>query len=159
MQLLPTKMSFVTVGLGAFVLLVTAICVFTYHTTFTSVKVLIGVGLLLFSVFFVFIVLKHYDSMHLFSIYLKWSTRMFLDRKLSILYVPIFFLFFLGFVGIMIWEFTGFWTSGNTEFNPHTQIYHELTGTFPAAMTFFMIVQAIWGLSFIKEACKFKFYF
>lgn len=73
-----------------------------------------------------------------------------MDRKLTIIYVFIFFVLLLGFIGIMIWEFTGFWSAGNIKFDPSYQIYHELSGVFPTVMTFFMFVQLIWGLSFIK---------
>ena len=72
------------------------------------------------------------------------------NRLLSILYILIFFVFLLGFIAIMVWEFTGFWTAGNLRYNPANQIYHELYGVFPTVMTFFMAVQLIWGLSFIK---------
>lgn len=62
--------------------------------------------------------------MKLYSIYLKWSTKMYNDRKLSITYILLFFAILLGFIGIMIWEFTGFWSAGNINFDPNTQIYH-----------------------------------
>lgn len=75
---------------------------------------------------------------------------MFLDRKLSILYIIIFFVILVAFVAIMIWEFTGFWSGGKITFDPTTRIYHELTGTLPTLMTFLMFAQLIWGLSFVK---------
>jgi hypothetical protein len=75
-------------------------------------------------------------------------------RILSILYIVIFFIFLVGFIAIMVWEFTGFWTAGHLRYDPANQIYHELYGSFPTAMTFFMAIQTIWGLSFIKEACN-----
>lgn len=81
------------------------------------------------------------------------------DRILSVIYILIFMVFLAGFISIMVWEFTGFWTAGSLLYEPSNQIYHELYGTFPTVMTFFMIVQAIWGLSFIIEACKFLFNF
>lgn len=84
---------------------------------------------------------------------------MFKSRILSAVYILAFILILAGFIGMMVWEFTGFWTAGHLKYDPSNQIYHELYGTFPTIMTFFMIVQTIWGLAFIKEACNFYFKF
>jgi hypothetical protein len=149
-QVLANKITIVTVALGTIVLLATSIAIFTYNTHHTNAKILIGLVLLALVIFFVFTVWKHWDSMELFAIYLKWSTKMFRARILSIAYILIFFILLAGFIAIMVWEFTGFWTSGNIRYNPENQIYHELYGVFPTIMTFFMVVQLIWGLSFIK---------
>lgn len=67
---------------------------------------------------------KHLDSMKLYAIYLRCSTTMFIDRKLSILYIVIFFVALIGFLAIMVWEFTGFWSAGNISFDPSSRIYH-----------------------------------
>lgn len=102
-QFLASKMNYIVVGLGMVVLLVTIICVFTYKTELENLKISVGTVLTLILIFFAVTVYKHFDSMKLYSIYLKWSTKMFNDRKLSVIYVFIFFAILLGFIGIMIW--------------------------------------------------------
>lgn len=96
-------MSFIAVALGSLLLLATTICVFIYKTHHTGTKVIAGIMLLLLLIFFVLTVYKHYDSMHLYAVYLKWSTKMFLDRKLSIIYIPIFLILLTGFIFILVW--------------------------------------------------------
>jgi hypothetical protein len=143
-------MNFVAVGLGMLVLLITTIAVFTYSTQYTKMKIFIGIVLLLLFIFFGLTIYKHYDSLSLHSIYLKWSTKMLVDRKLTILYIPIFMLLLVGFIFMIVGEFAGFWSAAHLNFDPHTQIYHELSGVYSSIMSFFLIVQFIWGLSFVK---------
>lgn len=152
-QVIPVIMNFAAVALGMATLLATAICVLTYETNLISFKIIIAIILLILFVFFVLTIYKHFDSLYLHSIYLKWSTTMCDDRKLSILYIPIFILILSAFIGIMIWEFIGFWSAGNIEYDSSYQIYHELSGIYPTIMSIFMIIQLVWGLSFIKESC------
>lgn len=157
-QLIPLIMNFVVVALGMAMLLIIVICVFTYDTDLVKFKIFIAIFMLVLFVFFALTIYKHFASLYLHSIYLKWSTVMCANRKMSIFYIPIFICIVVGFTAIMIWEFTGFWTAGSINYDPNYQIYHELSGAYPTVMSFFMVIQLIWGLSFIKEACIYTFY-
>jgi phosphate/sulfate permease len=143
-------MNYIVLALGILTLLAASICVFTYSTTHSTVKLLIGICLLLILVFLLLEAFKHRDSLKLHAIYLKWSTKLFDDRKLSVVYILIFIVILAGFIGLTIFEFTGFWTAGHLSFDPNHQVYHEIYGVFPTVMSFFLIVQIIWGLTFIK---------
>lgn len=143
-------MNFVAVGLGMLVLLITTIAVFTYSTQYIKLKIFIGIVLLLLFIFFGLTIYKHYDSLYLHSIYLKWSTKMLVDRKLTVVYIPIFLVVLIGFIIMIVLEFSGIWTAGKLNFDPTTQVYHELSGVYSTIMSFFLVVQFIWGLSFIK---------
>ena len=117
-QLIPHKMAFIAVGAGMVILLIAAIVVLTYKTDFVKTKILIGVLMLLLLVFSILTIIKHKNSLYLYAIYLKWSTKAAKDRKLTVIYILIFMLILLAFCLLIIFEFTGFWTSGDLEFNP-----------------------------------------
>ena len=58
------------------------------------------------------------------AIFLNYSTKMMSERCLTFLYIPIFFVFIIGFAVILVLEFTAFWTSGNVTFDGSTNLYH-----------------------------------
>ena len=84
---------------------------------------------------------------------------MLVDRKLTVVYIPIFLVVLIGFIVMIVMEFSGIWTAGKLKFDPNTQVYHELSGVYSTIMSFFLVVQFIWGLSFIKLACNHIFLF
>jgi ABC-type sulfate transport system permease subunit len=63
----------------------------------------------------------------------------------------------LGFVIVIVLEFTAFWTTGNLIFNPEISLFHEPQGGWPIFLTILLAIQALWGLSFLKMACNFLF--
>jgi hypothetical protein len=60
-----------------------------------------------------------------------------------------------GFIGLVLFEFAGFWTNGRTIFIPAEYVYYQLYGiTVSPLVTAALGVQFIWGAGFLKESCK-----
>jgi hypothetical protein len=79
-QFLPKIMNFIVSIGGILMLIAIIICVFLYKTDFTAIKISLGVLLLFLLLLSSLTIIKHWNSVSLYSIYLKWSTKMFLDR-------------------------------------------------------------------------------
>lgn len=149
-QFFPTKMIYIGTIAGFIMLLAAIICLAFYQTHHTTVKVIVLILMIGLLIFAVLSTCKNPNSLRMHSIFLKWSTVVLKDRILTTLYIPLFMLILAMFIGLLIFEFTGFWTGGNIDFDPHYNIYHELSGVFPTIMTVILVVQMIWGLSFVK---------
>ena len=85
------------------------------------------------------------------SIFLNYATKMICDRCSTLFYIPIFLVILVGFVVILVMEFTAFWTSGEVKFEGSDKaLYYTINGAGPIVLMIFLIIQGIWGLSFIK---------
>lgn len=51
-------------------------------------------------------------------------------------------------------EYRAFWASGEASFNKEN-LYYEVSGTKVKVLSALLVIQLLWGLSFIKEACKY----
>lgn len=149
-QFLPKGMNYVSVVVGGIIIVITAICLFFYNTQQTILKVVAGIALILLFLLIIMTVFKNRDSWRMHGIFLSHSTRIIKQRPLTILYIPIFFLMLVGFAFIVVLEFWSYWSSGTVTFDNETSLFHELEGFFPLLISIFLIIQTIWGLSFIK---------
>lgn len=89
------------------------------------------------------------------AIFLTYATRLIRQRPLTVLYIPIFFIILMAFATILVLEFWSYWSSGTVTFDGEKSLFHELEGFFPLLLSIFLIIQTVWGLSFIKESCTF----
>ena len=101
-QFLPKIMNYAAVILGGVIILVTAIILFFYPTNISGLKILAGLILLLFLLLIIFTIFKNTDSWRMHSIFLKHSTHAIKQRKLTILYIPLFFIILVAFVTILV---------------------------------------------------------
>jgi hypothetical protein len=55
------------------------------------------------------------------------------------------------FIGLVLFEFAGFWTAGRTIFLPAEYVYYQLNGlSVSALVTVVLAIQFIWGAGFLK---------
>jgi NADH:ubiquinone oxidoreductase subunit 6 (subunit J) len=109
---------------GLVMLLAAIICLAfyqTHHTTTKFIILIVMIGLLIFAALSTW---KNPNSLRMHSIFLKWSTVVLKDRILSAIYIPLFMLILAMFIGLLIFEFTGFWTGESVDFDPNFNIYH-----------------------------------
>ena len=154
-QLLPKIMNYAAVFVGCIIIFATIICVFTYNTPQTSLKNLAGVVLIIILIVILLTVCKNRDSWRMHAIFLKYATYMIKSRPGTLAYIPIFFAILVCFVIIVVLEFTAFWTTGTIVFDHTKSLYHTFTGFLPVFLSILLIIQTIWGLTFIKESCTF----
>jgi hypothetical protein len=65
-------------------------------------------------------------------------------------YIPVFIAFLTGFLFMIIYEFRSFWAGGQISFDPNQSVFYEFTGAGPIVLTVFLVIQGIWGFSFLK---------
>lgn len=112
-QFFPTKVIYIGTILGLLMLLASIICVILYKTNHTKAKIVILVILVLLFLFSLLTTWKNPNSLRMHSIFLKWATVMVKNRILTVLYIPIFMIVLTLFICLLVFEFTGFWTSGH----------------------------------------------
>ena len=116
-QCLPTFMNYAAVALGMVIILASAICVFLYRTSQHTAKLVLASCLIFVLLIILMTICKNNDSWRMHAIFLSYSTKMVKDRGVTIFYIPIFFIFLVGFIAILVLEFTAFWSAGNTSFD------------------------------------------
>lgn len=78
------------------------------------------------------------------------------DEKCTVfLYIPLFLVLSAAFLILLVWEFKSFWGGGNLNFDREKSVFWEYEGAGSTILTVLLVIQAIWGFSFLKEACKF----
>lgn len=143
-------MNYAAVIVGCLIILATIICVFTYNTTETGVKNFTGIVLVIILVVILLTVCKNRDSWRMHAIFLKYATYVIKARLSTLIFIPIFFVFLVLFAMILVLEFTAFWTTGQIYFDSEKNLYHTTSGFWPTFLTVLLVVQAIWGLTFLK---------
>ncbi len=81
------------------------------------------------------------------------ATEVFKENFLLILYVPIFWVFFIGLVALIGFEVLAFKSIGDLVFEPEDPYLttNGFLGNLLAALAF---IEFYWGVFFLKEACK-----
>lgn len=110
-------MNYAAVALGMIIILASAVCVFLYRTSQTTVKTVMAICLIFVLLIVLLTICKNNDSWRMHAIFLSHSTKMISDRGATIFYIPIFFVFLIGFIAILVLEFTAYWSSGTTSFD------------------------------------------
>jgi hypothetical protein len=64
-------------------------------------------------------------------------------------FIPIFLAIFILFVIIIVWELKSLWSSAAISFSPD-EVYYEFQSGSTTFLTVLIMIQFIWGLSFIK---------
>lgn len=154
-QCFPKHMNKFAVLASLLVILAFTILVLLYNSSpaFAVYKyVVMGILLFLFIVLLANFI-KYRKAFELQAIFLNEATKMLSKRKLTFAYIPLFILIFVAFVILLVLEFGAFWGGGHLEFNAQKSVFYEFHATGSIIATVFIAIQALWGLSFIKEAC------
>lgn len=149
-QLFPQKMNRGAIFVGLFITLVMMIFVAVYPEGHIGERLLFVLLLLLLFVPTVISILKFRSSEKYYEIYLRHSTLMVLkDNLIVLLYIPIFTAILVLFLVIIILEARSFWSSAPLHFD-RNQVYYTLAPGATTTWTTIVVIQALWGLSFIK---------
>jgi Plasma-membrane choline transporter len=65
----------------------------------------------------------------------------------------VFVVLLLGLTALCGFQVLAYWSSSNMQLNPNS-VYYRPNGGFAVFMTVLNIIEFIWGLSFLKEACN-----
>jgi hypothetical protein len=136
--------------LGSLVILALAICMFAYYWSDTGKWVLASLLLVLF-----FIIAlsscKNRRALDMNGVFLDAAAKMLRSSKwTSFLYIPLFMAFLTGFIFLIIYEFRSFWAGGNIKFDANESIFYQFNSPGPIVLSVFLVIQAIWGFSFLK---------
>lgn len=154
-QCWPKFMNKAVIMLGSLVILALAICMFTYHYDAYGK---IFVAILLLVLFFIIVLssCKNRRCVDMNGVFLSNASQMLGTSKcLTFLYIPLFILLLVGFIFLVIYEFRSFWAGGDLSFDAESSIFWEFSSVGPIILSVFLAIQVVWGLSFLKEACKY----
>lgn len=152
-QCFPAFMNYFTLVLGCIAILISAVCVFLYRTSQHPIKEIIAAVLLCILLIILLTICKNTDSWRMHSIFLSYSTKMISHRCTTLFYIPIFAVILVAFIAMLVLEFTAFWSYGTVTFSKHN-VYQEIRSPTGIVLSMVLVVQGVWGLTFIKEACK-----
>lgn len=151
-QLIPMAMNYFSVIIGLIIMFTVLIITFLYPSS-RALKICVLTILLLMIIMIIFIVVQNKGNLKYHAVFLKYSARMVADRPGVIVYILIFMAALFLFVFIVLVELRAFWSSGKLVFDMNN-IYYEFTPKTTIIWTCVVAVQAIWGISFLKEACN-----
>ena len=149
-QFLPRIMNFVAVIAGLILMIALMICIALYDTDYTKSKWAVFVVLLILVVVTVGTVFFNWNGWSVHGLFLDEATKMVCDRLEALLYIPLFLIMATGFVFLLLFEFRSFWMHGTLNFDPEASLFWTLNGVGPVILTVLWVIQAIWGLSFLK---------
>lgn len=140
--------------LSLLVILALAICMFTYYSD-ASGKIPIAIILLVTFLVIAIGVFRNRNSIRMNGVWMTKATDMLAHAKCgTFIFIPLFIAFLVGFIFLIILEFRAFWTGSSLHFDREGSIFWEFDSTGPIILCVFLIIQSIWGLSFLKEACN-----
>lgn len=149
-------MNYAIVGLAVLALIIVTIKTFAFQTTIHTIKHLIGFFFIFILVLLLISLYKNSISLKIHAILLNYGSQMIKERWLIIIYIIIYSVMFVLFIGLVLFQFAGYWTGGRTIFIPAQFVYYQLRGlTVSTGVTIVLAIQFVWGAGFLKQSCKF----
>jgi hypothetical protein len=119
-------MNYTAVFLGLILMVAAAVCLSFYKTNQNSAKWVLIIIIIVLFIFIVISFCKSPQSLRMHGTFLSYSTKMVGERKPVILYIPLFLILMIFFLGLAALEFAGYWTVGNVTFDPAVSLYYKL---------------------------------
>lgn len=149
-QCIPKIMNKAVIILAFLVVLALSICAFTYYHDNTG-RIIIGVLVLLTFIIIILSTCKNRRSLEMNGVFLDNATKMLRSDKWgTFFYIPLFIALLTCFILLIVYEFRSFWAGGSLAFDANKSLFWEFNSPGPIILSSFMIVQIIWGLSFLK---------
>lgn len=101
-QFFPKGMNYAAVILGWLAILASAICLFTYNTSENIFRTIVGLLLILILIIIAVTFIKNQASLKIHGIFLNYSTKFIKDRPITLAYIPLFLLFLVAFITIVV---------------------------------------------------------
>jgi uncharacterized membrane protein len=149
---LPRQIIWVTVIGSLVVLLGLAVMLYAYKTT-NNTKIIISVLLALLWVVIAVSIWMYRKQITLSGIFLDEGTKFTANKPASAFYILLFLALSLGFFFMLIYEYSGLVSMGTPSFSQDA-LYYEVNKRGLWATWIVLGVQLIWGIFFLKEACK-----
>lgn len=153
-QCCPRVMNRVAVVVGALALIAFTASIILYPSNIPSGFRWTAFGITVFLLLIMICTFaKYWQVWGLNGIFLDFGTK-FACHRLYIFVLPILFLAMgVAFYFFEILQYRSFWSFGELRFDPTVDLYHHVKNpTKNLLLTFFQIIQIIWGTMFLKEA-------
>lgn len=122
-QFFPKQVNKYIIYVGAGMLFILVICIWTYPTDYVKSKVVVGLvfmGVLLILVLTVWLYRKAVEAN---GVFLHQATKLIAELPIILVNIPVFIGILILFQYIMILELNSIWTHGNLLFNPTDSLY------------------------------------
>ena len=154
-QCWPKFMNKAVIVLASLIILALVICMFAYHYGAYG-KIFVAIVLLILFFLIILSSCKNRRCVDMNGVFLSNASQMLGTSKcLTFFYIPLFIVLLTGFIFLVIYEFRSYWAGGSLHFDADSSIFWEFNSAGPIVLTVFLAIQVVWGLSFLKEACKF----
>ena len=150
---MPSKMTYITLIFGALIIVVTGVFVMVFPKTHMIPRIVFAAILLLALIAVFFSWKNNRSTLKFFVRFVDYSTEIVSNNKLLIIYIPLFLGILVVFMLGIGFELKCLWSSTEVEFSKENVFY-----TFKGQTTLWSVlvfIQAVWGLAWIKEACKY----
>lgn len=111
-------MNYTTTPLAALVILFSAILIFGFSTSENALRTAAGCIFLLVLLLLIVSVYKNSISIRIHAILLKQASSLVSSQLVLVLYVLFYLLLLVLFIGLVMFEFVGFWSNGRKIFLP-----------------------------------------
>jgi hypothetical protein len=154
-QFFPRMMNKLSVVLGLVFMCVMLLLVVVYPRGNVAVRVVVAVVLLLLVGIVGLGAFRSKACLDMHGVFLYHATQLVKQNIKIIVFVPIFLVVFSLFIVVILWELKSLWSSAPLIFSEEKVYYSFKSGSTTLA-TVVIFLQFLWGLSFIKESCKFR---
>lgn len=151
-HLFSRQIIWVTVIGSLVVLLALAVVLFAYKTT-NNTKIIISTLLALLWIVIAVSIWLYRKQITLSAIFLDEGTKFTANKPSSAFYIILFLALSLGFFFMLIHEYTGLVSMGEPSFSKDA-LYYVVNKNGLWATWVVLGIQLIWGIFFLKEACK-----
>lgn len=147
-------MNRVAVVVGALALIAFAITVILYPSNISSgFRWVVFIIALIFVLVMVCTFAKYWPAWGLNGIFLEFGTKFTRARPYTFVLPIVFLGLGVAFYFFQILQYRSFWAFGDLRFDPAVDLYHHIKNpTKNLILSFFQIIQIIWGTMFLKES-------
>ena len=144
-------MNYIVLPLSFVTLIFSIVLVGTFSTNQGAFKTSLFVSLIVIAVVMALSFFRTLYSIKLHFILLKTSANVASWRKSIFYFIPLSLTFLILLIGMVLFEFLGYWSNGRKIFLPAEYLYYQIHGfSFSTGVLILLVVQLLWGLSFVK---------
>ena len=151
-QCCPRIMNRVSVIVGVLALIAFTVTIILYPSNISPIFRWVAFAVaILFVLIMVCTFAKYFSVWGLNGVFLEFGTK-FICARLYLFVLPIIFLGLgVAFYFMEILMYRSFWSFGELQYDPAVDLYHRIKNpTLNFLLTFFQIIQIIWGTMFLK---------
>jgi hypothetical protein len=151
-QFFPKQINKYIIYVGAVMLFILVICIWTYPTDYIKSKIVVGLFFIAALIILLLTVWLYRKAVQANGVFLHQATKFIGELPILLLNIPIFVGILILFQYIMILELNSIWTHANLGFDPANSLYWEYDNSSGVFLKFLWIIQFVWGMQFIKES-------